>query len=445
MIGRVPETKPLRVLHLVRAMRVGGLEKVVIDLTRGLARRGIENHLGCLLEEGEWAGRCDVTGTWIGRLDERGTAAVLLDLCRYIRREGITLLHTHNSHPHKLGVPVAVLTGTPLVHTKHGRNWPASPRWVWFSRQLSRFTKTVVPVSAEIADIVTDIEKVPREKVVTILNGVDTGAYCPFEVSGVRCQVSGGEKGSDNDSGDDSGRRSVSPREPLSSPSSSTGQQGQCSGIAELRRERRIPEEAFVIGSVGRLSPEKQYPFLVKAFARFLRRSASTPTPRHSHTPTLPHPDTSTLPLLVLVGDGPEREAIEAAVQAEGVGDSVMLAGVRGDVKEWLQCMDVFCLSSDQEGTSITLLEAGACGVASVVTAVGGNPEIVAHGETGLVVPGGSEEDMVKAFADLRSDPSRTRRMGTAARKRIQERYSLDTMVEKYVDVYRNAVSPGVR
>ena len=395
--------EPLRVMHLVRAMRVGGLEKVVVDLTRGLARQGIESHLGCLLEAGEWAGRCDVTGTWCGRLDERGTAAALLDLCRYIRREGITLLHTHNSHPHKLGVPVAVLTGTPLVHTKHGRNWPASPRWVWFSRQLSRFTKTVVPVSAEIADIVTDIEKVSREKVVTILNGVDTGEYCPVGM----------------------GRTSN-----IQHPTSNV----------QLRRERGIPEEAFVVGSVGRFSPEKQYPFLVKAFARFLRRSASTPTPRHSHTPTLPHPDTSTLPLLVLVGDGPEREAIEAAVQAEGVGDSVMLAGVRGDVKEWLQCMDVFCLSSDQEGTSITLLEAGACGVASVVTAVGGNPEIVAHGETGLVVPGGSEEDMVKAFADLRSDPSRTRRMGTAARKRIQERYSLDTMVEKYVEVYENAL-----
>jgi len=127
-------------------------------------------------------------------------------------------------------------------------------------------------------------------------------------------------------------------------------------------------------------------------------------------------------------------------VQAEGVADSVILPGVRDDVKEWLQCMDVFCLSSDQEGTSITLLEAGACGVASVVTAVGGNPEIVSDGETGLVVPSGSEEDMVKAFADLRSDPSRTRQMGTAARARIEEKYSLDAMVAKYMEVYRSAV-----
>jgi glycosyltransferase involved in cell wall biosynthesis len=300
---------------------------------------------------------------------------VLLSLCAYVRREGISLIHSHNSHAHKYGAAASLLTGVPLVHTKHGRNWPDNPRWVWFSRQMSRLTRFVVPVSEDIRRIVTDVEKVPAAKVTMILNGVDADAFSP--AAGARSQ-------------------------------------------ADLRRERGIPEAAFAVGSVGRFSPEKQYPLLVRAFAAARRRVPGS--------------------VLVLIGDGRERGNVEAAAAEAGLDGSCLLPGMRGDVPDWLRCLDVFCLSSDQEGTSITLLEAGASGLPAVVTDVGGNPEIVEDGVTGLVVPALDAEALAAALGRLGEDAGARRRMGAAARERVLRLYSAGAMVARYGEVYRRAL-----
>ena len=140
--------------------------------------------------------------------------------------------------------------------------------------------------------------------------------------------------------------------------------------------------------------------------------------------------------LLVLVGDGPERESIEVAAHQHGVSASVLLPGLQDNVTEWLKCMDVFCLSSDQEGTSVTLIEAGMCALPSVVTNVGGNPEIVDDGKTGLVVPSGNEGALTDALIRLGNEPALRRAMGVAARHRVEATYSLDRMVDRYLEVY---------
>ncbi len=384
------KSESLRVLHLVRALNVGGLEKVVVDLTHGLSERGVTNYLGCLVEKGVWCDDAEVAGVWCGDLESRGPVRTFFDLCRYVKENNIDVIHTHNSHPHKYGVPVSVFTGVPLVHTKHGRNWPENPRWVWFSRQLSRFTKVIVPVSHEIEKIVVDVEKVPQRKVVTILNGVTVSVLSRH--SETTPDLRG--EGFDKTIGDKT--------------------------ISALR------EGEFVIGSIGRFSAEKQYPFLVRAFARFLEVSDRSPI------------------RLILVGDGVERENIEAEIERCGVGEYVLLPGVSCDVRGWLDQMDVFCLSSDQEGTSITLLEAGAAGVPSVVTDVGGNAEIVKDGVTGIVVPFGDEEKMSDAFLKLAGleaggSSSVREQMGMAAHERIKAEYSLDVMIDKYVEVYKRS------
>lgn len=384
---------PLRVLHLVRSMRVGGLEKVVLDLTRGLHERGVQSYLGCLLDAGEWAGQAAVEGCWEGSLGQCGPVRMLRDLCRFVRANHIDLIHTHNSHPHKYGVPVSLLTGVPLVHTKHGRNWPDNPRWVWFSRQLSRFTRVVVPVSRDIERIVVEIEKVPRRKVRLILNGVDTERFKPERQSGTAASLMLGK-------------------------------------AAEARRTRTlarisrgIPEKAFVVGSIGRMSAEKCYPALVRMCASLRAQ----------------HPRA----FLVIVGDGPARETVAKAVVDSGMAARCLLPGVRSDVAGWLRCFDVFVLSSDQEGTSITLLEAGASGLPCVVTDVGGNGEIVRDSVTGYVVPFGDEGAFVAALTELAGNTGQRVAMGRAGRERIRSTYSLDAMVSDYVEAYRMAVGPA--
>jgi glycosyltransferase involved in cell wall biosynthesis len=269
-------------------------------------------------------------------------------------------------------VAAAALARVPLVHTKHGQNWPDNPRWVWLSRQMSRLTRTIIPVSADIERIVTRIEKVPARKVVKIVNGLDTEAF-------------------------------------------GAGDGSQESGV---RARLGIEPEAFVVGSVGRLAWEKNYELLVGAFAALSQRAPGS--------------------RLILVGEGPYRERIAQAARAAGVFARCVLPGLQENVAPWLGALDVFCLSSLTEGTSVTLLEAGASGLPAVVTDVGGNAEIVQHGVTGLVVPSGDREALAGALLELQADLERRRRMGAAARRRVQECYSLERMVRAYLAVYES-------
>jgi glycosyltransferase involved in cell wall biosynthesis len=101
--------------------------------------------------------------------------------------------------------------------------------------------------------------------------------------------------------------------------------------------------------------------------------------------------------------------------------------------------MDVFCLSSDTEGLSISLLEAGACGLPCVVTDVGGNAEIVADGLSGCVVPQGGESALAAALERLAADTDLRRKMGLEARKTVERRYSLTAMVDGYKRLYVSA------
>ena len=357
----------MRVLHLVRAMDVGGLESVVIGLVDGARRHGVDPYLGCLYGLGAQGADVPVQDAWLGGLDSHGFRKTLVSLFHHIRKHSIDVIHTHNPKPHLFGVLVGLLSRTPVVHTKHGRNYPGNAKRVWLNRQLARFSKKVVAVSEAAAEVARDIECVPPANLMVILNGIDTTKFAP-----------------------------------------STDAQSATSDVT--------------IGTVGRLSKEKNCPMLVRAFA-MLRRQ-------------LPNLDTQ----LLFVGDGPERPAIDAEARKQGVHEHCEFAGMQSEVEVWLKRIDVFCLSSITEGTSMTLLEAGASGVPAVVTDVGGNGEIVKDGDTGYVVPAGDEGAFADALVKLVEDGELRSRFGAAARDRVVERYSRESMVEQYVRVYKEVL-----
>ena len=124
-----------------------------------------------------------------------------------------------------------------------------------------------------------------------------------------------------------------------------------------------------------------------------------------------------------------------------GIRDKVHFLGVRPDVSTILSASDVFALTSVSEAASLTLLEAMASRVPVVVTAVGGNPEIVRDGIHGYLVPRGDHEATARAFVELLRDPARAGVMGEAGRRRVVEEYQLSQTIEKYADLY--AASAG--
>jgi len=182
------------------------------------------------------------------------------------------------------------------------------------------------------------------------------------------------------------------------------------------RRALGVSDDALVIGTVGRLDPVKDQAALLAAVAQL--------------------GDVEGRPTLVIVGEGPCRQGLEADIARRGLGDRVIMAGERGDVAGLLAAFDIFALPSLGEGISNTILEAMAAGLPVVATDVGGNPELVDHDVTGLLVPPASPSALTAALRRYCSDAGLATLHGKAGRDRVTRELSLDHMVRAYTRLY---------
>jgi glycosyltransferase involved in cell wall biosynthesis len=139
---------------------------------------------------------------------------------------------------------------------------------------------------------------------------------------------------------------------------------------------------------------------------------------------------------LEVAGDGPCLPALKRLTSELGLLDHIRFLGEVRDVPALLARASVFVLSSLSEGISLALLEAMARGLPVVATRVGGNPEVVVEGETGLLVPARSEVELAWAMQRLRNDPEGSRRMGEAGRKRVLQHFDVRQMVAAYEALY---------
>jgi glycosyltransferase involved in cell wall biosynthesis len=171
--------------------------------------------------------------------------------------------------------------------------------------------------------------------------------------------------------------------------------------------------------TVGRLQAPKDPLTLVRALAALAHGSHET----------------------VIVGDGPDRSAVEAEVRRLGLDSAVRLAGVRNDVAALLAAADLFVLSSRSEGLPLSILEAMAAGLPVVASSVGGVPELVLDGETGLLVPPGDSRSLAQAIERLLADPALRGRLGAAGRARVAEHFDLASTQRAHLDLYRSLLA----
>jgi N-acetyl-alpha-D-glucosaminyl L-malate synthase BshA len=171
---------------------------------------------------------------------------------------------------------------------------------------------------------------------------------------------------------------------------------------------------------VSNFRPVKRVPWLIEAFAR-----ATTGTQAE----------------LVLVGDGPTRPDASDTARKLGLGRRVRFMGERDALPELLSPADVFLLSSSEESFGLSALEAMSCGVPVVATAVGGVPEVIRDGETGLLAPADDIARYSERIRELLFDPARARAMGKAARDDVLARFARDPIVAQYEDLYRRVLA----
>lgn len=184
----------------------------------------------------------------------------------------------------------------------------------------------------------------------------------------------------------------------------------------EVRAKLGIPECSFVWGTVSRLDSVKNQSMMIRAFVRSLEHC----------------PDS----YLLIVGDGPERRRLVEQADASGFADRILFTGYIEQPTSYLGAMDGFLLSSFTEGTSMTLLEAMSLGIPSVVTRVGGNPEIVIDGETGLLADNDDEKGFAKAMAAICMDRQLRERLSRKSQDRFRECFTVSRMAEQYQNLY---------
>ena len=175
--------------------------------------------------------------------------------------------------------------------------------------------------------------------------------------------------------------------------------------------------EDRVVGVVARLAPVKDHATLLQAF--------------HIVAARLPRTK------LLIIGDGPERPALESMVENLGLREVVHFLGARHDVPKLMANLDVAVLSSKEEGLPLCVLEAMAGGKPVVATRVGGIPSVVLHGETGMLVPPGDPAALSSALVSILSDADHAKQLGQNGRKLIERRFDLQNSLEGYYLLYK--------
>jgi glycosyltransferase involved in cell wall biosynthesis len=185
---------------------------------------------------------------------------------------------------------------------------------------------------------------------------------------------------------------------------------------AELHKELWLPHDAPLVGNVAALVPHKGQRHLVDAAALVLPKQ----------------PDAR----FIIAGEGELRPQLEHQIRQHHLEKHVILAGFRTDILSLHKAFDLFVMSSVTEGLGTSILDAMACGKPVVGTTAGGIPEVVADGETGLLVPPRDPAAMAGAIIRLLSDRSLRERIGAAGLARVCERFSAEIMVKKTLEVY---------
>jgi glycosyltransferase involved in cell wall biosynthesis len=308
-------------------------------------------------------------------------------MVRLLRRERPELVHTHAAKAGTLG-RVAALIAFPLgrrpalVHTFHGHSltgYFSSRRNAAFlraERWLGRRTDRLVAVSAEVRDELLEMGVGPPERFEVVEDGFDLSKF----------HVEGAER---------ERRRTA------------------------FRAEFGIPEGARVVSIVARLVPIKR----VDRFLRVAQLLADLPDV-----------------VFLVVGDGELREELHDSAEARALGDRLVWTGMRRDIPDVCLASDVVVLTSDNEGTPVSLIEAQAAGVPVVGTHVGGVASVVLDGETGRLAAREDEMGFAACVREVLEDPAGSASMGASGQRHVAETFGLDRLTADIDRLYQEAL-----
>ncbi|MGH8182830.1 MAG: TIGR03088 family PEP-CTERM/XrtA system glycosyltransferase [Rhodanobacteraceae bacterium] len=370
--------RPL-IAHVLYRLHTGGMERMLVKLINHTSQR-YRHAVICLEGYGGLRNQIESADVSCVALNKQPGKdwRCYFRLWRVLRDLKPDLVHSLNFGTLD-AAPIAKLAGVRrVVHAERGRD-ASDPRGE--SRKYRRMRRWLLPfidrylaVSMDLQHWLTDAVGIPPSRVVCIPNGIDVKAFDPAA-------------------------RAYGMRPLLGS---------------------FAPPGTLWIGTVGRLDPVKDQAGLISAFSDLCEML----------------PDMRERLRLVVVGEGPQRHALESQIVRTGVSSQICLLGKRMDVAALLAEFDVFALSSIAEGMPGVVLEAMASGLPVVATAVGGVGEVVSAGVTGTLVPPGDPKALATALAGYVRDAALRTRQGKAGRERVEVCFSLQKMLSAYTALY---------
>ncbi|MFO7870637.1 MAG: glycosyltransferase [Kiritimatiellia bacterium] len=365
------DSKRIRIIHLVEDLKIGGLERVVSTLARGLDVRRFDCRVWCVARGGAIADQLEAEGISVeilGITNYHNPVAVL-KLVKRLREAAPAIVHTHGYYAGTVGRVAAFLARVPVVIAHvHSTYWGYGRRHLWVERLLSHVTDRIICCSNAVSDFVVGREGVDGSKVEVVYNGVEQ----------------------------------------------------QSAGLppGDVKRMLGIGEDRRIVITVASLVGHKGHRYLLDAAVEVTTRIPE------AH--------------FVIVGDGPLRSELERHASNSGIKDRVTFTGVRSDVRDLLEAADVFVLPScDREGLGIALIEAMAAGKPVVATRLGGIPEVVEDGFTGLLVPPRDKASLAEGIAAMLTDSDAAAGMGSRGREAYVDRLTAAEMVVKTAKPYR--------
>jgi len=385
----------IRILRLIARLNMGGPALHVAYLTDGLDARGYETTLAAgSLARGESsmsfvAEGLGVKVTPISQMHREVSPLYdpisIARVVRLIRTVRPHILHTHTAKAGAIGRLAAQAAGDArppvVVHTFHGHvlrgyfNPATTAVFRNLERTLATRTTRLIAVSPEVRDDLVELGVAPADKFSVIRLGI------PLD---------------ERITGDES------------------------SGL-QLRRLFGVPEGAFVVGWVGRMTSIKRVPDILLAFRSLRDRGVEA--------------------RLCLVGDGPDRQSIEQQAHDLGIARETLFVGYQREVAPYYHLFDTLVLASGNEGTPVVAIESLAAGRPVVATRVGGVPDVVADGEDGILVPVGEPDAMASALEKLARASMLRTHMGAAGRERVIPRYRVERLLDDMDALYRELLT----
>jgi len=354
-------------LLMVRELDSGGSERQMAETALSLDRSRFDPRVGCFRPTGMRGDELRSGGVPIVHFPVPSLATIkgAVQIARYIRKQGIRLVHTFDTPANLCAVPAARMAGSAVVVSSQRVHRGLWPGYVRHGLRVTDHLVDGIVVNCEfLRQHLREDEKIPPGLIHLCYNGIDTSVFQP-----------------------------------------------ESRGRTEALRE-----SSLVVGVVCGLRPEKGLATLLEAFAAV-----------HAIVPGM---------RLAIVGSGPCLPDLERRAQALGILRDCIFEPATKRVADWLRAIDIFVLPSLSEALSNSLMEAMACGCCVVASRVGGNPELVTHGETGMLFAPGDAAALAAILQQLARDPERRGQMASKAARFVPVRFSREAAARRMGEIY---------